>query len=137
MDGTVPFVRELSAQYDLAITTTRNRADTQRFIEQFDLADCFKTVITRQDVKRLKPHPEPVRRAAQELGYSPTQCIVVGDTTVDVQAGKRAGALTVGVLCGFGERPEMARLGPDLLLETTAELSANLPSAEPPWYTRW
>ena len=56
----------------------------------------------------------------------PERCIVVGDTTVDVRAGKRAGALTVAVLCGFGERPEMERLEADLILDTTTDLASHL-----------
>jgi phosphoglycolate phosphatase len=137
VDGAVQLVRELSEEYDLGIITTRNRSDTELFLEFFGLHDCFKTVVTRQDVKRLKPHPEPVRHAAEQLGYSPAQCVMVGDTTVDVQAGKRAGALTVGVLCGFGERPELERLKPDLLLETTSLLKQRLPSAVQAWCEDW
>jgi predicted PurR-regulated permease PerM/phosphoglycolate phosphatase-like HAD superfamily hydrolase len=137
VDGTVDFVRSLAEHYDLAITTTRNRNDTELFIETFGLQDCFKAVVTRQDVKHLKPHPEPIRRAAEKLGVTPKQSIVVGDTTVDVRAGKRAGALTVGVLCGFGERAELERLEPDLLLETTALLGEHLPKPQPSWYAEW
>ena len=47
---------------------------------------------------------------------------MVGDTTVDVHAARRAGAWSVGVLCGFGQRAELARAGAHLVLETTADL---------------
>jgi phosphoglycolate phosphatase len=62
---------------------------------------------------------------------------MIGDTTVDVQAGKRAGALTVGVLCGFGERPELEHLRPDLLLDTTAELRGRLTCDDSSWCETW
>ena len=127
VDGTVALIRELSQQYDLAIVTTRNRADTLHYLEQFGLVECFRAIVTRQDVRRLKPHPEPVRTAADQMGYALEQCIIIGDTTVDVQAGKRAGAMTISVLCGFGEYPELKRLQPDLILETTALLNESLP----------
>lgn len=51
---------------------------------------------------------------------------MVGDTTVDMLAGRRAGAQTVGVLCGFGERGELESAGADVLLESTADLPAAL-----------
>jgi HAD superfamily hydrolase (TIGR01509 family) len=137
VDGTVSFVRRLSADYDLALTTTRNRGEAEHFLEAFALVDCFKAVVTRDDVKRLKPHPEPIRRAAETLGYTPEQCIVVGDTTVDVQAGRRAGALTVGVLCGFGERLELERQEADLILDTTIQLTERLPHKRPTWHQEW
>lgn len=126
--GTVNLIRHLGHKYDLGIVTTRSRDDAQKFLKKFELEDVFKVVVSRQDVKRLKPHPEPIRYAAQVLGCEPEQCVMVGDTTVDVQAGKRAGALTVAVLCGFGERPELKRLNPDLLLHTPAEIEQHLES---------
>ncbi|MCD4738271.1 MAG: HAD-IA family hydrolase, partial [Anaerolineae bacterium] len=71
---------------------------------------------------RLKPHAEPVLYAAHELGLSPAQCVLVGDTPVDILSAKRAGAWRVGVLCGFGERPELERCGANLILPSTADL---------------
>jgi phosphoglycolate phosphatase len=49
-------------------------------------------------------------------------CLVVGDTTVDILAGKAAGAQTVGVLCGFGEQEELVRSGANHILLSTDEL---------------
>ncbi|MBN1582401.1 MAG: AI-2E family transporter [Anaerolineae bacterium] len=132
VDGTIDLVKRLSQEYSLGIVTTRNRDDTQRFLKKFGLEDVFKAVVTRQDVKRLKPHPEPIRYAARELGCELEQCVMVGDTTLDIHAGKRAGALTVAVLCGFGERPELERLQPDLVLDTTSQLEQHLDQSV--WY---
>ena len=47
---------------------------------------------------------------------------MIGDTTVDMRAGKSAGTQTVGVLCGFGEEPELKKKGADMILKTTSEL---------------
>ena len=51
---------------------------------------------------------------------------MIGDTTVDIRAGKAAGAQTVGVLCGFGEEGELRRVGADLILPSTADVEAEL-----------
>jgi phosphoglycolate phosphatase-like HAD superfamily hydrolase len=51
---------------------------------------------------------------------------MIGDTPIDIRAGKAAGAQTVGVLCGFGEEPELQKLGADLILPSTANLTASL-----------
>ena len=48
--------------------------------------------------------------------------LMVGDTTVDVKTGRRAGAQTLGVLCGFGTEKELIRAGADLILASTADL---------------
>ena len=47
---------------------------------------------------------------------------MIGDTTVDMRAGKSAGAQTVGVLCGFGEEIELNQMGADVILEDTTKL---------------
>jgi phosphoglycolate phosphatase len=47
---------------------------------------------------------------------------MVGDTTVDIRAARAAGAQSVGVLCGFGERDELERAGANLILESTAQI---------------
>jgi phosphoglycolate phosphatase-like HAD superfamily hydrolase len=48
---------------------------------------------------------------------------MIGDTTVDIRAGKSAGAQTVGVLCGFGEEKELRNMGADLILSNTHQLA--------------
>jgi len=120
VDGVVESVQELSGRYPLGIVTTRSRQDAQTFLEQHALADCFSVVVTHEDTWRLKPHPEPIRHAAEQLGVAIERCLMVGDTGLDVRAAKAAGACAVGVLCGFGEREDLA--GADLILENTAEL---------------
>ena len=53
---------------------------------------------------------------------APEACLMVGDTTVDIRAGRAAGAQTVGVLCGFGEADELRKHGADLILPFPSEL---------------
>jgi HAD superfamily hydrolase (TIGR01509 family) len=128
VDGVVAFIRQISERYDLAIVTSRSRREADRFIEGFDLEGCFAAIVARDEVRRHQPSPEPIRRAAERLGYPPELCVVVGDTVADIRAGRRAGALTVGVLCGLGELAQLERAEPDLIVETTAGLAAHLPN---------
>jgi HAD superfamily hydrolase (TIGR01509 family) len=132
VDGVVDLIRRVSKRYDLAIVTSRNRAEVDQFMEDFQLEKCFGAVVAWDDVQRHKPSPDPIRCAAKRLGHRPEQCILVGDTPLDLRAGQRAGALTVGVLCGFGERPQMERQAPDLILDTTADLIEYLPNGSKP-----
>jgi phosphoglycolate phosphatase-like HAD superfamily hydrolase len=56
------------------------------------------------------------------MGVRPQECLMIGDTTVDIRAGKAAGAQAVGVLCGFGEEAELRQLGADQILRSTSDL---------------
>ncbi|MHB0858876.1 MAG: HAD family hydrolase [Anaerolineae bacterium] len=122
VEGTIPLLQALRSRYELAVVTTRARPEAFAFVTQAGLGGYFRAVITRQDVLRLKPHPEPVRKAAALLGVKPQQCVMVGDTTMDILSARRAGALAVGVLSGFGQRAELERAGSDLILGRACEL---------------
>lgn len=112
----------LASHYPLAVVTAREQQSAQTFLRNFDLKPLFRCVATARTCHRAKPHPAPVRWAAAQIGVPPQACVMVGDTTVDIRAGVAAGAQTVGVLCGFGERRELERAGADLILESTPDL---------------
>jgi phosphoglycolate phosphatase-like HAD superfamily hydrolase len=116
----------LAQRYPLTVISTRGRRETIDFLEFSGLLSHFQEVVTAQTVKRLKPHPAPIHWAARQMGVSADQCLMVGDTTVDIIAGRRAGAQTVGVLSGFGDEGELSRAGADAILESVADLPAFL-----------
>ncbi len=121
VEGTPAAVIALAERYRIGIVTSRNRAESQAFLTQYGLNDCVSVLISRDDSPRLKPHPLPIRLAAKQLAVPVEQCIMVGDTGVDVRAAKAAGALAVGVLCGFGDRDDLQAA--DLVLDSTAQLA--------------
>lgn len=112
-----------AAGYRLGIVTTRSRYHIGRLLEQFpQVAGVMEVTCGLQDTRRLKPHPRPVLLAAERLGVPVQHCLMVGDTTVDVKAARRAGAWCAAVLCGFGEREELERAGAHVILASTTEL---------------
>ncbi len=126
IEGADQALHALASCYRLAVVTTRGRRDAEEFLAQFRLTHLFEQVITRESTWRLKPHPSPILHAARALGLSPDRCAMVGDTTMDVLAARRAGAWAVAVLCGFGEREELERAGAHLILPSPADLPAAL-----------
>ena len=112
----------LVEHYSLAIVTAREQRSTEAFLRTANLRTFFHCVATARTCRRAKPHPAPVLWAATQMNVPPHACLMVGDTTIDIRAGVAAGAQTVGVLCGFGERHELERAGADLILTSTTEL---------------
>ncbi|MCE9645409.1 MAG: HAD family hydrolase [Chloroflexi bacterium] len=113
---------QLHGRYPMAVVSARDERSTMAFLEQFGLTGYFDVIITGLSAKHTKPYPDPVLLAAQRMNVSPENCLMIGDTTVDIRAGKSAGAQTAGVLCGFGEEPELRKMGADVILENTPEL---------------
>lgn len=65
-----------------------------------DLEARVDAVLTGGDVRNAKPAPDVVLRAVEKAGLPADRCIMVGDTPWDAQAARRAGVVSVGVLCG-------------------------------------
>jgi HAD superfamily hydrolase (TIGR01509 family) len=124
--GVLQMLDQLRKRFPMAVVSARDERTTRFFLESTGLQSHFQAVITGLSAPRTKPYPDPVLLAAKELGVPPGACLMIGDTTVDIRSGRAAGAQTVGVLCGFGEREELLHHGADLILESTADLGAVL-----------
>ncbi|MDQ3004149.1 MAG: HAD family hydrolase [Chloroflexota bacterium] len=116
-------LERLKGRYPMSIISAREEKSTLRFLDQFDLLKYFDVVVTGLSTIHTKPYPHPILFAAQNMGVKPEECLMIGDTTVDMRAGKAADAQTVGVLCGFGEKDELLKMGADLILNSTNELA--------------
>ncbi len=122
VDGVGEMLDELSHRYHLGVVTTRCCAHAEAFLEQQKLSGLIHIVVGREDTWHIKPHPSPVRHAADELGVPVERCLLVGDTPADIYAARSAGARSAGVLCGLGRETELERAGADLILNATSDL---------------
>ena len=122
IDGVQETLAVLSRHYPLAVVSNRRGGSTTAFLDAFHLRRYFQCVVTGKTLRKRKPHPEPLLWAADQMGVPADGCLMIGDTTVDIQAGKAAGAQAVGLLCGFGERDELQRTGADLILDSPVQL---------------
>lgn len=116
----------LAARYPLAVITVRGASATRAFLQASGLAEHIPLVVHGLSTRRTKPAAEPVLHACAHYSLPAAECVMVGDTTVDILAAKRAGAQAIGVLSGFGEEDELHQAGADLILPSVAELPAAL-----------
>jgi phosphoglycolate phosphatase-like HAD superfamily hydrolase len=114
---------KLQGKYPLSVVSARDVESTIEFLRQSGLEKYFTCVAGALTVNHTKPYPDPIFWAAEKMGVKPENCLMIGDTTVDIRAGKAAGAQTLGVLCGFGEENELRGRGADEILKTTAGLA--------------
>jgi phosphoglycolate phosphatase-like HAD superfamily hydrolase len=71
-----------------------------------------------------KPEPDVLLKSIAALGARPEDCLFVGDSPADMEAGRRAGIRTCAVRWGYGDPEEMARWEPDYWVDHPAELAA-------------
>jgi HAD superfamily hydrolase (TIGR01549 family) len=120
--GVDEMLKQLHGRFPMSVVSARDEKGTMAFLEQYNLVKYFDAVVTGLSAEHTKPYPDPVLLAAKKMNVAPENCLMIGDTTVDIRAGKSAGTQTVGVLCGFGEEPELRHIGADEIIEDTTKL---------------
>ncbi len=82
----------------------------------------YDVLLTRDDVRNTKPHPEHLLLALEALGVDPDEALMIGDHWMDVQGGRAAGTRTIGFL--RPDRPEgfFDVCPPDLIIRGLGEL---------------
>jgi len=117
-------LENLQQKAKLAIITMRNvpQAEVAKELQQFGLAQYFTYIITAKDTHKPKPSPEAIIKALKVMDVQICDCLVVGDSVIDITAGKAAGAKTIAVLSGLYTKQELAKLNPDLILKDATQL---------------
>jgi 2-phosphoglycolate phosphatase len=102
--------------------TTKGTPTTRAVLEQFGLIQYFDHV-QGTDGFPCKPEPDVILTALKALGAAPADCLFVGDSPADMDAGRRAGVKTCAVRYGYGKHEELARFTPDYWVDDLRELA--------------
>ena len=102
--------------------TTKGTPTTRAVLEQFGLIQYFDHV-QGTDGFPYKPAPDVILTALAALGARPEDCLMVGDSPADMEAGKRAGVKTCAVRYGYGKVEDLARFAPDFWIDDLRALA--------------
>lgn len=108
--------------------TTKGSRSTRAVLEQFGLLPHFDHV-QGTDGFPSKPAPDVILAALAALGAKPEDCLMIGDSPADMEAGRRAGVKVCAVRYGYGNLGELARFEPDYWVDDLRELAAPVPVA--------
>lgn len=75
----------------LALITSSFHRVLDPVLTKFELDEIFDVVLCSEDVENIKPHPEPLHKALKQLGGTPAEAIMIGDSDKDILAGHNAG----------------------------------------------
>lgn len=106
----------------MAIVTTKAVEPARTVLHALGIEERFGAVVGVDTVLRPKPDPEAVRVALARLGVGAMRTVFVGDTIMDVLAGKAASTKTIAVLNGHGDADELRASQPDALIEDLTSL---------------
>ena len=120
-DGTKELLESLKTQEISCGIITRNCAKAVKIVFPDILSYC-PVVVCRNDVKKVKPHPEHLNTALNKLGSLPQNTLTIGDHPLDIETGRNAGTWTCGVLTGRCTRNDFIASGADLVLSQAADI---------------
>ncbi len=112
----------LLAKLPLGVCTNKPRRTSLAVLRGLALEDRFAGLVAGDDLPERKPHPAMVLEAARLLGVPVTEVVMVGDGPQDVEAGRAAGAVTVGVRGGIQAFERLAASQPTAIIDSLAEL---------------
>jgi phosphoglycolate phosphatase len=100
---------------------TRNCEEAVRKV--FPRIDEFCEVfISRDSTRKVKPHPDHLTSVMRSLQVSGGEAVMVGDHPLDIEAGRRVGMKTIGVLTGRTRKEEFEQAKADYILKEAAEV---------------
>ena len=112
--GVVDGLVELhAAGFKMGVVTAKRHWLAQRGLEIVGAWPYLDCLVGADDCPNSKPLPDPIIMAASRLGLAPDECIYLGDSPFDVQAGKAAGCMTVAALWGMFSADILAAELPD------------------------
>jgi HAD superfamily hydrolase (TIGR01509 family) len=98
-DGVEELLRELAVRrVPISIVTGRSWNTTEVILKHHGILDRFLTVIANDHVSLPKPAPHGIQLAVERMAFRPEDIVYVGDSVVDIQASKSAGARSVAAL---------------------------------------
>jgi 2-phosphoglycolate phosphatase len=115
-----------AAGIPMGVMTGKGRRTLDITLEKLGWTDLFGSTVTGDDVTNQKPAPDGIRKVADELGVPASGCLYVGDSPVDIQAGKAAGMTSVAAAWHAHYRDRLRAEQADCWAETPADVLALL-----------
>ncbi|TPI44295.1 phosphoglycolate phosphatase [Mesorhizobium sp. B3-1-6] len=122
----MPGVREVLTHFHLngtamGVATNKPQLATREILLHFHLTEYLGAIVGGDAVTNLKPAPDALLLALDQLGVEPYEALMVGDSISDVGAARAAGMPVVLLRGGYTHVP-VEELGADLVCDSLLDL---------------
>ena len=117
--GTLEHLRTRGKRF--AVASTKRGQGIRRATDHFGITPLFDRLQGSEGLP-FKPDPAIINLIMNEEGWDPRSTLMVGDTSMDVLAGKNAGIATCGVTYGAMSEEQIREAGPDFIIGGFADL---------------
>lgn len=110
----------------LAVISNKHEDLSTLMLQTLGIHDLFECVCGGNTFPEWKPSPLPLLKVSERLAVAPHECVMVGDSVNDIQAGQRANIASIACTWGYGSREELD--GADAFAGSPQELLAVITS---------
>jgi len=121
-----------ASQYRLACLTNKPERFARDLLAALDLLAPFEVVVGGDSTAARKPDPEPARIAAGHLGVDVAECLVIGDSAIDVATARYAGCPVWCLRSGYSRGESVDELGADAVFDRFDQAVAALVGPQRP-----
>jgi phosphoglycolate phosphatase len=112
--------------HPLAVLSNKTHAFAVEMVRYIFSGIEFAAVAGQRDGIPHKPDPRGALEVAAEIGRAPEQCILTGDSTIDLETARRAGMRAVAVAWGYHDRGRLIEAGAETVVDDVAGLEGAL-----------
>ncbi|MDR2720073.1 MAG: HAD family phosphatase [Nitrososphaerota archaeon] len=114
--GAIELLEMLQGKVKVGLASMNSKVVIDALINAKGVEAYFQAVITADEVKYFKPHPEIFLKCAQQLDTSPLECIIVEDSLFGIKAAKAAGMGCIAVTTGAYSKEELEQEKPEAIV---------------------
>ena len=118
-----------SADYKLGCVTNKAAQFTLPLLQDLGIHDEFEIIVSGDTLPKKKPDPMPLLHVAEQLGVTPAEATMLGDSVSDVKAARAAGFQIICMSYGYNHGVDIREANPDAVIDSMAELEGLLESA--------
>jgi len=106
----------------LAVATNKLGRFSRAIFEHFGMEKMFVVILGDGDVSQNKPDPEMLYQAMDNMRLAKEETVFVGDSVIDIQAGKNAGVRVFAVPTGNTDRADLVKAQPTVIMNRLLDL---------------
>jgi pyrophosphatase PpaX len=110
----------------LGICTSNSKDAAIRALKIQNILKYFHSIVGRDPKYRMKPNPDQLLACFQEIRVNPSEGVMVGDSHIDILAGKNAGSFTIAIPVYFTQKDKLKDANPDIIINNLTELPSAL-----------
>jgi HAD superfamily hydrolase (TIGR01549 family) len=121
IEETLSFIKD-GKDIKISLLTTKGQDQAEKIINFFYLDKYFDFIMGRREGIAHKPSAQPLLIICNELNVQSANTMLVGDTEIDINCGKNAGAITCAVSYGYRPEEKLLNHKPDFIFNNVIEI---------------